>query len=273
MRIKFSFSNSEKLNNDNLPPIGCWGYKNFIDICTHLQNQNLLSNRNFWFVNCDYNFFHPNFEAEENDIIFYDGDEHYRIPTWFSKYKFIFKQTVTNNHPQNINHFPFLYSNAYFRYPFIPISERPIDVFFAGTWYKETQREYIIKILSEQLHNKNIKFIFDQKQDGEKYSYLLANSKISLSLDGKWTPECFRFSESLAQGCITFSSDLSYSKLFDNIPYIKVNWQNLNDIINQIEYYLNNPKLMEIISRNAYNFWAKNWHPSEWAKKIYNITK
>jgi len=273
MKIKFSFPNSENLNNENLPPIGCWGYKNFIDICTYLQYQNLLSDRTFWFVNCDYNFSYPNFEANDNDIIFYDGDEHYRIPDWFSKYKFIFKQTVRNDHPKNINHFPFLYSNDYFKYPYIPILKRPIDVFFSGTWYKETQREHIIKILSEKLHDKNIKFIFDRKQNGEKYSYLLANSKISLSLDGKWTPECFRFSESIAQGCLTFSSGLNYSKLYDNIPYIKVNWGDLDSIVNHIEYLLLEHKLMENISISAYNFWMENWHPSKWANKIYNIAK
>jgi hypothetical protein len=272
MKIKFHFSNNKNLNN-NLPPNGCWGFRNFIDICNHLRNENLLQDRTFWFVNCDLNFPNQNFNANENDIIFFDGDEHYRIPEWFSKFKFIFKQTVKDDFPKNISHFPFLYSNEYFKFPYIEIKKRPIDVFFSGTWHPEHNRAKIIKTLKERLSNKNVNFIFEQKLSGEQYSYLLANSKISLSLDGKWTPECFRFSESIAQGCVTFSSDLSYSKLYDQIPYIKTDWNNLEYTVEQITTLLSRLDLMEKISLESYNFWSKNWTPLEWAKKIYNITK
>jgi hypothetical protein len=245
-------------------PFGCGGIRPFLDIANEITNIT-IPDFTFWYVDPDYNFQNPPDGLNEKDIVFYKGDEHYRIPQWHNQCKLLLKQTVTNQFPYNIIHIPFLYVTDFIKSAYIPFNERKIDVLFTGTCWPETNRKYIIEYLKNKLKDLNI--VISEFIDTKTYSHLLANSKISLCLDGKWTPECSRFSESIQAGTLAFSSDLSYSKLFDNCPYIKTDWSNLDQVVDQIYFYLNN-KNSEKISIEAHDFWLNNWHPKKWAELI-----
>jgi hypothetical protein len=258
MKINFAYPNLNFIKD-------CWGFRNFLEICAEIDKIKKIDNT-IWYANCDFNFPKAQFQYEKNDIVFFYGDEHYRIPEWYNDCLLILKQTVKNNSPENILHIPFLYNTDFLKFIRRPIKDREIDVFFSGTFYQETNRRNILEYLKNKLVGVN--FLFSEKLDAKEYSYILSNSKISLSLDGKWTPECYRFSESIMSGCVVLSSDLSYSKIFDNAPYIKVDWNNLDQIIEIIYSLLKDNNKMEKISIDSENFWYNNWTPKHWANLI-----
>jgi hypothetical protein len=265
MKIKYSIPDNPRIVSQfNNFPFGCGEIKNFIDICREIQSIKNIDNT-IWYADPDYNSQNAPEGLSKEDIVFYKGDEHYRVPPWHKDCKLILKHTVRNDFPENIIHIPFLYTSDCIRFPYVPFNDRKIDVFFTGTCWPETNRKFIIDYLKSKL--KGVNFILGDFINPKEYYYILANTKISLCLDGKWTPECYRFSESIQAGSLAFSSDLSYSKLFDNCPYIKMDWSNLDQVIDQIYFYLTT-KNSEEISIRAHDFWQNKWHPKKWAELI-----
>jgi hypothetical protein len=258
MKINFAYPNYNFIKE-------CWSFRAFLDICNEIDKLKKVDST-FWYVWCDYNFPVAQFKPNKNDIVFFHGDEHYRLPSWHKECLLVLKQTVTNDFPENIVHYPFLYNTDFLKFPRKPIKEREIDVFFSGTLWPETNRQNILNHLSHKLPGVN--FLFKEKLDAKEYSYILSNSKICLSLDGKWTPECIRFSEGILSGCVVLSSNLSYSKLFNEVPYVKVDWNNLDEVCLTINQLLADNNKMEEISLKAESFWYNHWTPKHWANLI-----
>ena len=74
-------------------PFGCGEIKNFIDICREIQSIKNIDNT-IWYVDPDYNSQNAPEGLSKEDIVFYKGDEHYRIPPWHKDCKLILKQIM-----------------------------------------------------------------------------------------------------------------------------------------------------------------------------------
>lgn len=156
-------------------------------------------------------------------------------------------------------------------YPYKNISSRKYDLSFQGNFH--TSRPIVIKNILDELNNRklDINFLVKETEDPFDYSNNLADSKISLCLDGQVTPENFRFFESSILGCAIIGS-CNYPKnwIYNQEHYLKVNWLNSKDVVDKIELLLTNSNILDNYARKSYKAWDMLYKPKKVCEYIIN---
>jgi len=101
----------------------------------------------------------------------------------------------------------------------------------------------------------------------KEYMSILGNSKISLCPIGA-SVETYRHFESLYHGCVTISTPLPDVWYFKDAPIQIVRcWDELPALVDKL---INNPKLLEEISRKSVEYWHDKLSPKAVANYIYH---
>jgi len=211
-------------------------------------------------------------EPNNNTVVFIVSDEHYSIPKYTGKVKAIFKNYVLPEQESlNIYPIPQGYNKDLVFYPYKNIQERLYDIGFQGNFH--TSRPNVIQGILNEINKRNLKLniLLKESSNAFDYSNNLWNTKISLCLDGQITPENFRFFESSIFGCAVFgSNNLPKNWIYEQNHYIKVNWNNSTEVVDNIEYLLNNSSDLEKYSKLSYNIWNNLYSPNNISNFIFN---
>ena len=238
----------------------CWEWHYIMNIFRELEK---YDNQKYQYIFTDNLEVLP-IEPNKNIIVFIVSDEHYTIPKYVHKVKAIFKNYVLPEQEKlNIYPIPQGYNKDLIFYPYKDISERAYDIGFQGNFH--TSRPIVIQnILNEiKKRNLNLNILFKESQSAFDYSSNLCNTKISLCLNGQVTPENFRFFESSILGCVVMASEnLPKNWIYEQNHYIKVNWNNSVEVVNNIEYLLNNDFDLKNYSKQSYNAWNNIYNPN-----------
>lgn len=216
-------------------------------------------------------------EVQKNDIVIFTSFETYDVPNFLDKPFLIFKQYVKNNIQHKLYGIPLGLNYPIIHTPIIPTKDRKIDICFLGQYENRYNRKYIIDFIKQRFSKYNLCIGSDKSV--VEYYLSLANSKISLSLDGGMVPEAYRFFEALRYGCITIANAcLLDLDIYKNAPFIATDWNNLELVEKQISLILSNIDKFNDTSVIAHEFWNKNYSTQAQAdfildkihRKIYN---
>lgn len=223
-------------------------------------------------------------ESSRKRVLIYLSDETGSVPTHLSRYFFaIFKCYLPQERLNgNIFAFPLGYTNGppngalvqfenrkydvsfignlnYNRWPlcrsfsmlrFLPFMPYPIERRMMAWFAKSLPRQW-----EDQLGKSLISFTagFRNGLGREKYSELLANSRIVLCPPGWRSPECFRHYEAMREGCIVLSSRLPPTHFYQKAPMVEVNdWSKVYEIIRDL---LRNPFRMLELHKFTKDWW------------------
>jgi hypothetical protein len=219
-------------------------------------------------------------DPKENDIVIFTSFETYDILDFIDIPFLIFKQYVNQNIPNKLYGLPLGLNYPIIHTPNLPISQRKIDLCFLGQYENRYNRKHIIDFIKSKFSNRNI--VIGSDKSVVEYYLTLSNSKISLCLDGGMVPEAYRFFEALKYGCIAIANEsLLNLDIYKNAPFIPVNWNNLNEVENKINFLLNDSSNLDDISHINNTFWQNNYSQKAQVnfiidkihKKIYNSIK
>lgn len=200
--------------------------------------------------------------VQENDIVIATSMESYEIPNFINIPFLTFKQYVQNDIEDKLYGIPLGLNYPEIHTPIIPLDERKIDLCFLGQYENRYNRKHIIDFIKKEFQGYNI--LIDSNKSVVEYYLSLSNSKIVLALDGGLVPESYRFFESLRYGCIPIANEFLKSiDIYKNAPFIKVNWNNLNEVSKIIKEQLlkiSNKKLDNQHLINNY-FWKEKYSP------------
>jgi hypothetical protein len=174
--------------------------------------------------------------------------------------------------------------------PYLPTSQRTINVFFSGNLHAGRKKLY--QSLSRLPHlplpilvrlQKHLKLEFDNKfpssyirfTDGfsrgfafHEYANYLSDSKIIISPPGISNPECFRHYEGLRAGCVVVTERLPVKPQFENSPVIEVgDWSNGFKVISNL---LNDPAKLDELSRRSYDWYQNQLAPKPTAQYVFD---
>lgn len=216
-------------------------------------------------------------EVQKNDIVILTSFETYDIPQFLDTPFLIFKQYVKNNIQHKLYGIPLGLNYPIIHTPIIPIQDREIDICFLGQYENRYNRKYIIDFIKQRFSKYNL--CIGSGKSVVEYYLSLANSKISLSLDGGMVPEAYRFFEALRYGCITIANSyLLDLDIYKNAPFIPTDWNNLDLVEKQISLILSNVNKFNDTPAIAHKFWNQNYSAKAQAdfiidkihRKIYN---
>ena len=152
----------------------------------------------------------------------------------------------------------------------MPVEERPLDVFFAGTtavsgWHGTLRpsamaRKQMRKALAEaqsQLPECRVESVWvsptGKGLSPEEYTQKLANTKIALAPRGNFDAETSRLFEAAKLGCVPVSEPLPPRWYFRDCPALIVQrWSELPDLLRGL---LKNPARIQELSRRARAWW------------------
>jgi hypothetical protein len=230
-------------------------------------------NSNFNFILTD-NLYHIDLSANSSkeDIVFLISDEQYSIPHYHDNVRAIFKNYATTEQEKyNIYPIPQGFIKDLIFLPFKEPQKRTIDLSFQGN--PHTTRPIILHNILQEIsaRNLNLNILFSQSVSSLDYSTNLANTKISLCLDGQQTPESFRFFESCIHGCtIIASRSMPQNWIYEDNFYFKVDWQDSKSVVDIIEHLLNNSAYLENYCKGSYNIWNSKFSANAIKEYIFS---
>jgi hypothetical protein len=216
-------------------------------------------------------------QPTENDIVILTSFETYDIPKFIDIPFLTFKQYAKEDIEHKLYGLPLGLNYPVIHTPILKIKDRPIDICFLGQYENRYNRKYIIDFIKQKFSKYNL--CIGSNKSVIEYYLSLANSKISLSLDGGMVPEAYRFFEALRYGCITIANAyLLNLDIYKNAPFVATDWNNLELVEKQISLILSNIDKFNDIPSIAYEFWNKNYSVQAQAdfiidkihRKIYN---
>lgn len=219
-------------------------------------------------------------EPKKNDIVIFTSFETYDIPDFIDIPFLTFKQYVNQNIPNKLYGLPLGLNYPIIHTPNLPISQRKIDLCFLGQYENRYNRKHIIDFIKNKFSDRNI--VIGSDKSVIEYYLALSNSKISLCLDGGMVPEAYRFFEALKYGCIAIANEsLLNLDIYKNAPFTPVNWNDLNELENKINFLLDNASDLDDLSHINNTFWQNNYSQKAQVnfiidkvhKKIYNSIK
>ena len=185
--------------------------------------------------------------------------------------------------------FPTAYSilNGYLSHPVIKHKDRIIDI---GVYLRpdSPNRTKILQVFSQlKQNNTQLTIIVGPASGGNRsidgqvsfdYDYFmaLAQTKINIHCDPtNWIGDS-RFHESISQVCLTFTNTR-----FDHLPNPYVNEQhivqynvwNIEDLVNKVGYYINNPHLISQIGWAGYLHGFNHWQSKNVMERVIETAK
>lgn len=172
----------------------------------------------------------------------------------------------------------------------LKINKKIYDLFFLGrTSTANTIREQVWKRVSKEKFNlvggvqKRDNRFFDselipaKKINRKKYFELIKQSKINLAIDGYGSMTHRHFEIMGLEEFMISSPSVREFKFFINqepqegIHFVV--YDNLEDLVDKIKYYLNHPQEREKISKNAKELYDKEYNIKERAKELREFVK
>lgn len=203
------------------------------------------------------------------------SDEFFNFDKVFYDYYYLDKIFITSN-PKKLSNYDIHRKINFLPYPVHPridylksflIKKKEIDVFFAlshgqnrGVLKKGKidERESLLNYVKKKL-NKKINLLFVGTNNiqpvwGKKFYKLLSKSKITINLSrGKYKDlySSDRISTLIGNGSFVLNEKINnYSQLFKKNELI--NFKNKYDLVNKINYYLENNEKLKAIAKRAY---------------------
>lgn len=219
--------------------------------------------------------------SDEKDVFYFyveDGaeekfiEEDFFVPNYFTALKHLDKDSSFYWIPY---HAPYWYADEDYQRPsFTPFEERDTGVFgsFGNNgpdMYTEKHIGRTFKELGDRANELSEAEIYVTEPDEEKpfskeeYLKRMRNTKIFFC-PGGWSPWTKRLLEGFSNGCMCLTTPLSEVSVIKTPEPDKhyVEFFSEEEMLEKIEYYLNNEDEAEEIARRGHEFWKEWWRPS-----------
>jgi hypothetical protein len=152
-----------------------------------------------------------------------------------------------------------------------PMKDRQYDFTFIGQLDPYRRVEFynaIVKLTEKRKHKFAVRFYsgWNNGVGGEKYSEILADSKIALVPWGSASLDTFRFYEAAESGCVILGDKQNDYDFMKNSPHVEIDWARLE---HEIDNTLTRNNIEEI-SKNTRLFWEDNLSPTACARYMKN---
>lgn len=209
---------------------------------------------------------------DEDTVVVMLSDEVYRVPKRISALA-LFKQYVSDKDRRSIpfplgfrRNFPFVTS--------VPIEKRTIDVAFIGRPYPH-RRQFLADISNHPgLKHFRLELTCDKRLSIAEYTDFINNTKVSLCLPGNYSPETFRYYESLATGCIAVTPKMPGNGLYKSHPGFEVEKINdANAVAEVLESILAAPAEHDVLQQRSLHVWNSEYAPAAVAAMIARVVE
>ena len=186
------------------------------------------------------------------------------------------------------NMFPTTYTilDQYLSYPIMKHKDRLVDI---GVFLRpdSPNRSIILNLFSQvQQANRQLNIHVGpvsngNRSSGDKVSFdndyfaALGQTKINIHCSPPWIGDS-RFHESISQVCCTFTNTR-----FDHLPnpylhdqhIVQYNMNNLEDLMNKVNYYISNPHLVSQVAWAGYLHGLNHWQSKNIMEYVLNTAK
>lgn len=152
----------------------------------------------------------------------------------------------------------------------IPIANRKYDISFMGKFYPH-RTEFCQHLKAALPKEVNLLLETGQRDQKESYATVLENTKISLCLPGRKSPESWRFFESCKMGCIPLISDKVPKNSIYNVdgPLIK-NMDDIPGVAACLVELLEDTSKLEQMSQSVSRLYQQKYSEEAQASYIYS---
>lgn len=216
-------------------------------------------------------------QLDQNTVLFYMSNEDGTLPEFYSEVGQVFTPDLNIwPAPKNVNLIPLGCNGDVPEVPWIPLSERPLDVFFSGQVLPQRsafimqaiQLLYDLQPYLELQAQIQLTPRFRSGLSPAQYSQTLMNSKICLIPPGI-SPITLRLFEATRAGCLLITHELPPFWYLQGLPRIEMppDWVGLSEAVLKL---LSQPdRMLEIQSRIQQHYQA-NCTPTAVARHVRN---
>jgi hypothetical protein len=208
--------------------------------------------------------------VDGNTVLIILSDELYRVPPPLHALA-VFKQYAAIEDRISIP-FPLGFQRGFPAIAPQPIRKRPIDVGFLGRMYPH-RKAFLIELSNHpRLRPFRLDLTSERRVSVPEYSAFLNEAKISLCLPGNYSPETFRFYESMKIGCIPVSAKMPDNGLYRSHPGFPVDdFNDVNHVAAVLQSILEAPEQFESLQQRSLQAWESHYSPAAVAARIKDV--
>jgi hypothetical protein len=210
--------------------------------------------------------------VDENTVLIILSDELYRVPRPLPALA-VFKQYASPEDRLSIP-FPLGFQRSFPAVAARPMKMRRIDVGFLGRMYPH--RRAFLRQLTDHPRLKpfRLDLTSETRVSVREYSDFLNNCKVSLCLPGNYSPETFRFYESLKIGCIVVSARMPGNGLYESHPGFQLNdFDDVDEVAAILQSILEAPGEFDSLQQRSLDTWETQYAPAAVATMIRNVVE
>jgi hypothetical protein len=209
---------------------------------------------------------------DDDTVLIILSDELYRVPEEVRALA-IFKQYVSPEDRISIP-FPLGFRRGFPSVAPQTMAKRRIDVGFLGRMYPHRKRFLTELSNHPKLKSFRVDLTSETRLSVPEYADFLNNTKISLSLPGNFSPETFRFYESLKLGCIVVSARMPANGLYLSHPGAQIdNIEDVDAIAAALESILAASEEHEAMQQRSLEAWESQYSTSAVAAMIRRVVE
>jgi hypothetical protein len=200
------------------------------------------------------------------------SDELYRVPPSLPALT-VFKQYAAIEDRISIP-FPLGFQRGFPAVAPQPIGKRPIDVGFLGRMYPH-RKAFLTELTNHpKLRSFRLNLTSEARVSVPEYSAFLNDARISLCLPGNYSPETFRFYESMKIGCIVVSVRMPENGLYRSHPGFQVDdFNDVNHVAEVLQSILEVPEQFDSLQLRSLEAWESHYSPAAVAAMIKNVVE
>ena len=170
--------------------------------------------------------------------------------------------------------FPLGFQRGFPSIPLKPMKERAIDVGFLGRMYPH-RKAFLTELTNHpKLKPFRLDLISERRVSIPEYAAFLGDAKISLCLPGNYSPETFRFYESLKFGCVVVSAKMPSNGLYQSHPGFQLDdFNDANQVAEVLLSVLEAPEQLDSLGKRAMETWETQYSPAAVAGKIRQVVE
>jgi hypothetical protein len=207
-----------------------------------------------------------------NTVLIILSDELYRVPEKVRALA-IFKQYVSQEDRISIP-FPLGFRRGFPSVAQQSMAKRRIDVGFLGRMYPHRKRFLTELSNHPRLRSFRLELTSEARVSVAEYADFLNNTKVSLSLPGNFSPETFRFYESLKLGCIVVSAKMPANGLYLSHPGVQIDdIEDVNSVAAALEFILAASEGHDFMQQRSLGVWESQYSASAVAAMIRGVVE
>jgi hypothetical protein len=210
--------------------------------------------------------------VDENTVLIILSDELYRVPPPLRGLA-VFKQYAATEDRKSIP-FPLGFRRGFPAITPQPMGKRTIDVGFLGRMYPHRKAFLTELARHRKLRQFRLDLTSEKRVSVSEYCAVLNNARISLCLPGNYSPETFRFYESMKLGCIVVSARMPDNGLYQSHPGFQVDdFDDVDKVAAVLESILEAPEQFDKLQQRSLDTWESQYSAAAVAATIRKVVE